>query len=681
MLKVVELKKEYKDKVALGGISLTLPDKGLVIIKGESGSGKTTLLNMLTALDYPTSGKVLFDGVEITKQNSENFRRKYCGNIYQDYMLIGGLTVGENIELGLQASGEEYSVEDIKELIKKVGITEAYIDKKVSNLSGGEKQRVSIARAIAKRHAMIFADEPTGNLDRKNGGKIMDILKEISKDRLVVVVSHNEKFNNIYADYLIELVDGLIKSCDLPAQEEVEDNAEERGGVDFEIKSKMPPKTVVRLATWGFEKNKGKTVVSIISFIIICILSIVFTSATIGDAHLAYAYSLNRCKNKNMMVFREAGLSGGGVERYEIKAFKEELGVDCVAVYSFAIKNVKDDEVVSEEYQTKYGAIPNVSLGMAYDPTVGVDVDVLYGNFPNEPNDAMLPRSYAEYLSKAGLDYKCDDLKELIGREFVAYDRNFSICGIFDEGPFYTDYENTHQDVSEYYVNVNQMAQCVILAPDMQKFLLDLSQEEYYPLKNSFKGYYFNLKDYSNVYGLLFKIERVGRQLCFWDYMPMEIHTENIYFSADIYDVFYSLKYIALLPLTLLLFICMVAMGYVSFSYMVSAKAKSYNVLRTLGFGKKDISLLLFTQVFTVIAIQCILGIALGALGCFIFGKVYASIWAISEVTRLLTEVIMPMGYVAPLIIITLSLSLGGAIVHAKTKSLFAKSIIENKTN
>ena len=68
-----------------------------------------------------------------------------------------------------------------------------------------------------------------------------------------------------------------------------------------------------------------------------------FTSATIGDAHLAYAYSLNRCKNKNMMVFREAGLSGGGVERYEIKAFKEELGVDCVAVYSFAIKNVKDD--------------------------------------------------------------------------------------------------------------------------------------------------------------------------------------------------------------------------------------------------------------------------------------------------------------------------------------------------
>ena len=100
MLKVVELKKEYKDKVALGGVSLTLPDKGLVIIKGESGSGKTTLLNMLTALDYPTSGKVLFDGVEITKQNSENFRRKYCGNIYQDYILIGGLTVGENIEIG-----------------------------------------------------------------------------------------------------------------------------------------------------------------------------------------------------------------------------------------------------------------------------------------------------------------------------------------------------------------------------------------------------------------------------------------------------------------------------------------------------------------------------------------------------------------------------------------------------
>lgn len=81
MLKVVELKKEFKDKVALGGVSLTFPDKGLVVIKGESGSGKTTLLNMLTALDYPTMGRVELDGVEITPQNGEDYRRKYCGNI------------------------------------------------------------------------------------------------------------------------------------------------------------------------------------------------------------------------------------------------------------------------------------------------------------------------------------------------------------------------------------------------------------------------------------------------------------------------------------------------------------------------------------------------------------------------------------------------------------------------
>ncbi len=201
MLRAIGISKEYQDKIALNDVTLTFPDSGLVVIKGESGSGKSTLLNLLTALDYPTCGKIEFDGVEINAENSEKFRRKFCGNIYQDYMLVSELTVGENIALGMQASGEEYSESAVKELLKKVGIAESYADKRVSKLSGGEKQRVSIARAIAKKQAMIFADEPTGNLDSRNAVRIMDILKEISGDRLVIVVSHNEKLNSKYAHY------------------------------------------------------------------------------------------------------------------------------------------------------------------------------------------------------------------------------------------------------------------------------------------------------------------------------------------------------------------------------------------------------------------------------------------------------------------------------------------------
>ena len=212
MLKLNGISRAYEDKIALNGIDLTFPDKGLVIIKGESGSGKTTLLNLLTAHDYPTSGIMTFDGVEINRKNSEKYRKAHCSNIYQDYMLIEDMTVGENIELALQAYGKRYTQEDIKTLLAKVGISEEYMTKQASKLSGGEKQRVSIARAIAKDKAMIFADEPTGNLDSQNGETVMEILKEISKERLVVVVSHNESFNAKYADYTVELIDGVVES-------------------------------------------------------------------------------------------------------------------------------------------------------------------------------------------------------------------------------------------------------------------------------------------------------------------------------------------------------------------------------------------------------------------------------------------------------------------------------------
>ena len=285
MLKVSEICKEFNDKIALSDIDLTFPDKGLVIIKGESGSGKTTLLNLLTAHDYPTSGTMQFDGVEINRKNSEKYRKAYCSNIYQDYMLIEDMTVGENIELALQAYGARYTSSDVEELLSKVGIPKEYITKQASKLSGGEKQRVSIARAIAKDKAMIFADEPTGNLDSQNGETVMEILKEISKDRLVVVVSHHEEFNVKYADYTVELVDGVVESCDLPQSEE-ERVAE---GVSFKSKSILKFKELIKLSSWGFKKNRAKSVVSIIAFMVFCLLSLTFTVLSFADMNYSYS--------------------------------------------------------------------------------------------------------------------------------------------------------------------------------------------------------------------------------------------------------------------------------------------------------------------------------------------------------------------------------------------------------
>ena len=325
MLEVIEICKEYNDKVAIDSVNLIFPDKGLVIIKGESGCGKTTLLNLLTAHDYPTSGVMEFNGVEINSKNSELYRKTYCSNIYQDYMLIEDMTVCENIELAMQAYGEEYTLDSIKALLNKVGIPDEYIKKQASKLSGGEKQRVSIARAIAKENAMIFADEPTGNLDSQNGEMIMDLLKEISKDRLVVVVSHHEGFNANYADYTVELVDGVVESCDLPQKVDKEDNIE----IKFENKSKLKFRSLVKLAFWGYKKNKAKSIASIFTFVILSILSIVFAALSFGNLNYAYAQSINKCEKKN--VFAE--VSNISNRNPNPQRFMDKLSYGCAEVF------------------------------------------------------------------------------------------------------------------------------------------------------------------------------------------------------------------------------------------------------------------------------------------------------------------------------------------------------------
>ncbi|MDE6473958.1 MAG: ATP-binding cassette domain-containing protein [Clostridia bacterium] len=805
MLKVTDLCKEFKDKVALNDIDLTFPDKGLVIIKGESGSGKTTLLNLLTALDYPTRGKVEFDGVEITPKNSEHFRMKYCGNIYQDYMLLEDLSVNENIELALQACGQQYSPSDVIELLNKVRIPEEYQDKKVSKLSGEEKQRVSIARAIAKRDAMIFADEPTGNLDSKSGKIIMDLLKEISLDRLVVVVSHNEKYNELYADYTVELEDGNVKSINLPNEAE-----NKQKPADFDSKNKIKPRTIARLTFWGFEKNRTKTIVSMIVFVILAIFSVISTVTTLGDANLAYARSLENCKTKNVLINIDGNylhVNDANFDFDNLNKFRSNIDYESTNIYHFNYDDMifeRDGEVESE-IRKLYSRGIYVSQAIIYNPKQGMDIEVLYGDFPKEPNDIMLPYCYANYISKVIIDYKVDKIEDLIGKDFIFaksryYESDkeyykFKICGIFEEGDYYTDYEEkSDENLENFYWQTNMLAKSVILAPQAQEIMFNnaylfnggmasfgkfikfydlitvnngrvnpyaydkysdyaqqylplekgevyldkafaeskgikvgdiltdtkleyysfngneesdfdgvvvkgifdlpnkknfiiFSQDDYYDIvviddvPRAFWGYYFNAKNVKDYYKFFNDILSEGKKLDIFTVGFLEnIYTENIHSTSMVYNIFVAFRNYVFLPAMLLSYLGMLAMGFVSFSYLISAKAKSYNVLRALGFGKKNISLLLFVQIFAVIFIECILGIVLGYLSCNLLGKAIVS-FSTGVSLSVASEVVLPMGFIAPIIMVGLSLILGGVIVLTKTRSLFAKSIIENKTS
>lgn len=218
MIKISSLNKIYKSKKrkvchALKNINLTLPDAGLVFVLGKSGSGKSTLLNLIGGLDNISSGSIEVDGNDLSKFREGdfcNYRNTHIGFIFQDYHLIDELTVYENIVLSLNLRRIE-DKELVKAALEKVDLA-GYEDRYPTELSGGERQRVAIARAIVKNPRIILADEPTGNLDTHTAKSIVELLKELSKDCLILIVSHNVNDANNYADRIIELSKGEIIS-------------------------------------------------------------------------------------------------------------------------------------------------------------------------------------------------------------------------------------------------------------------------------------------------------------------------------------------------------------------------------------------------------------------------------------------------------------------------------------
>lgn len=195
--------------------SLELEDKGLVAILGQSGSGKTTLLNVIGGLDKVNKGSIYINGEKITQRRVgtiDRIRNLNIGYVFQDYKLIDNMTVFDNVAIALRMIG----IKNKKEIQKRVNyVLEAvgmirYRNRLATMLSGGEKQRIAIARALVKNPSIVIADEPTGNLDSKNSLEIMNIIKAISKEKLVILVTHEVELANFYATRIVEVQDGKV---------------------------------------------------------------------------------------------------------------------------------------------------------------------------------------------------------------------------------------------------------------------------------------------------------------------------------------------------------------------------------------------------------------------------------------------------------------------------------------
>ena len=266
MIEIKSLRKEYVSEktslCALSDLSLSFPKVQFVSVLGPSGCGKTTLLNCLGGLDSFTSGDILIDGKSLRLMNEQElnaYRNNHIGFVFQNYYLIPQLTLLDNIKIALAV--RDYSQSEIdrraKEALKKVGLEDC-ANKKPNQISGGQAQRVAIARCIVTEPSVILADEPTGALDSQNSIVVMDLLKELSKDHLVIVVTHNEELAKQYSNRIIRLKDGCLVSDELCGEDQESVTAKKK-----ELKrSHLSLLMSTKLAAHNLFSRKAKTILT-----------------------------------------------------------------------------------------------------------------------------------------------------------------------------------------------------------------------------------------------------------------------------------------------------------------------------------------------------------------------------------------------------------------------------------
>ena len=185
-----------KDDYVFKNLSYTFETGKVYAIKGKSGSGKTTLLSLISGLEKCSEGKIIFDGKDLKEMNLDEYRSTHIGIVFQSYNLLPYLTALENITLAMDISKEKITNKKDKalQLMQKVGLDESYANRKILKLSGGEQQRIAIARSLSYDAKMIVADEPTGNLDKDTENDIMKIFKNLAKNnnKCIIIVTHSE---------------------------------------------------------------------------------------------------------------------------------------------------------------------------------------------------------------------------------------------------------------------------------------------------------------------------------------------------------------------------------------------------------------------------------------------------------------------------------------------------------
>ncbi len=720
MLELKNICKSYnKDgnhQVVLKNINLKLPSCGIISIVGKSGSGKTTLLNIIGSLDKSDFGEILVDNKNIrnfTEDELDSYRNKYIGFIFQSYNLIEHRSVIDNVKLKLVLSMQDESKANLlaEDSLKKVGLYD-YKDKLPCNLSGGEKQRVAISRVIASDSKIILCDEPTGALDNKTGIEILNILKELSKDRLIIMVTHNEELARKYSSRIITMQDGEIVK-DTLNKEVVDTNIEvELSKVNLDIKALFK----IALDNLKIKKRRNILLALTSSIGIIGISIILSISNGFNDSLDDYKkYISNKIpvliypyrNNKEIKKYKDSKT---------IKINNEEninyINKNFISYY----KNINKEYISYSRYNylIKLNLIQNNGNYIEVDnnifktmPTNNIrdNYDVIEGRLPSKYNELLLEINNDNNISKdisRALNIKENEsLEDILGK---------NIKLVLNNDYYYKEDNNINirKIDSDLYNNSNNISLKIVGIIKVKKDKLkeiNSSNNIYY--KNSLIDYIVNKNKDSfivneqknNNYNVLNKESLSNKEkeelLCLFGKEKCISYIESYpssYESKDLlidyinkynddyindkvtiidesklmYDM--SIKIVDIITIVLVSFssisliVSSVMIGIITYISVLERK-KEIGILRSMGISKKDIQLLFIMENIILGFISGIIGIFISILSSGIINTIFNSLLEADSIyTMRLSNNIL-------LILLSIFLSVLGAYIPSKKAS------------
>lgn len=649
MLKLINVNKSYKDgnykNIVLDNINIDFNKKELVFILGSSGSGKSTLLNIIAGITDVDSGNILIDEIDITKFNSRelcSYRNNMIGYVYQDYQLIEYMSVIDNIKLGQTIFNDKKNIDDI---LDKVGL----LDKKkvvVNKLSGGEKQRVAIARALINDTEIILCDEPSGALDSVNSIKIMELLKEISKDRLVIVVSHDNYLANKYASRIINICDGKV----------LYQKMDNKSSFKKISKKRISFKEILKLAFNNLKLKKWKTIftslaISLGFFCMMLVLNLSYSfNIVINDmekeivsmlpisiSNMNYEILDSDIKKSNEMVIYK------DISKY---IHKNKINSD----YIDYLNSIDEISYISYDYDIsfpiisdKYLYLDSNYMKMLPDNNfINKNYDILYGNGINDMYDILLKVDSNNNVSSEILDiFNIDEdinYSELIGRSLRIiinddyyikngdyyyinednkrlYDKSnieLKIVGIVREKEITLDnnYFYYHGDMMNYLLNINRNSKIIKDQLEREDLVINfyydrehlLSYLGYNTIPNNINIYVDNLSNKKMVLNKLDEYNKNNDKI---------IYNDNLKDTMEIIKNMINIITLILIVFSMISVIVSSLMIFILTNNRVMESVKEIGILRCLGARRVDIRNLFNIENIIISVISSLIGICL----------------------------------------------------------------------